>query len=310
MAGQGSPGSSVVLCTDGLANVGLGAFDEAKTKDQANQVNQFYEKLGEYAKSKGITVSIISIEGEERNISTLSTLAELTGGSVERVDPIQLTQNFANILQLPVIATNVVTKVKLHKGLEFRNEDPVNLSEDKTLMVRDLGNVTDETEITFEYRLKGLKELVKMEDLDLTAIHSFPFQAQITYSALDGSKCVRIISNQQEISHDRDNLEKNANYKILSTNAIQQSSKLAKKGQMKEAQVIAKTWKRRMRNQISNEDQMCDYQDFNRNYGDVYNMIQEQQAEEDDEDGDGGEERKMPARKSSLGRKEAVVAKK
>jgi hypothetical protein len=196
MAGQGAPGSSVVLCTDGLANVGLGAFDEAKTKDQANQVNQFYEKLGEYAKSKGITVSIISIEGEECNISSLSTLAELTGGSVERVDPIQLTQNFANILQLPVIATNVVTKVKLHKGLEFRNEDPVNLSEDKTLMVRDLGNVTDETEITFEYRLKGLKELVKMEDLDLTAIQSFPFQAQITYSALDGSKCVRIISNQ------------------------------------------------------------------------------------------------------------------
>ncbi len=35
-------------------------------------------------------------------------------------------------------------------------------------MVRDLGNVTEETEITFEYRLKNLKELVKMEDLDLT----------------------------------------------------------------------------------------------------------------------------------------------
>ena len=53
----------------------------------------------------------------------MSKIAELTGGAVERVDPILLTQNFANILQLPVIATNVVTKVKLHKGLEFRNED-------------------------------------------------------------------------------------------------------------------------------------------------------------------------------------------
>lgn len=111
--------------------------------------------------------------------------------------------------------------MKLHKGLEFRNEDPLNLSEDKTMMVRELGNVTDETEITFEYRLKGLKELVKMEDLDLTQITHFPFQAQITYSALDGSKCVRIISNQQQVSSDRDQLEKNANYKILSTNAIQ-----------------------------------------------------------------------------------------
>jgi len=69
----------------------------------------------------------------------------------------------------------VVAKVKLHKGLEFRNEDPANLSEDKTLMARELGNVTEETEITFEYRLKTIKELVKMEDIDLTKIKSFPF---------------------------------------------------------------------------------------------------------------------------------------
>lgn len=177
LAATGAPGSAVVLCTDGLSNVGLGAFDEVHTKDQELAVNSFYEKLGEYAKSKGITVSIISIEGEECKISTLATLAELTGGTVERVDPIQLTQNFANILQLPVIATNVVCKVKLHKGLEFRNEDPVNLSEDKSLMVRDLGNVTEETEITFEYRLKSIKDLVKMEDLDLTKVQAFPFQA-------------------------------------------------------------------------------------------------------------------------------------
>ena len=120
----------------------------------------------------------------------------MTGGNVERVDPIQLTKNFTNILQLPVIATNVITKVKVHKGLEFRSEDPLNLSEDKTLMVRDQGNVTEETEITFEYRLKKMKDLVKMDDLDLTQIKSFPFQAQITYCALDGSKWVRIISNQ------------------------------------------------------------------------------------------------------------------
>lgn len=44
-------------------------------------------------------------------------------------------------------------------------------------MARELGNVTEETEITFEYRLKTIKELVKMEDIDLTKIKSFPFQA-------------------------------------------------------------------------------------------------------------------------------------
>lgn len=150
-------------------------------------------------------------------------------------------------------------------------------------MVRDQGNVTEETEITFEYRLKNLKELVKMDDLDLSQIKSFPFQAQITYSALDGSKCVRIISNQKQVSNDRNELEKNANYKILSTNAIQQSSKLAKKGQMMEAQVVAKTWNRRMRANINNEEQIADYGNYNRNFNDVYNMIQENQHLEDEQ---------------------------
>lgn len=149
-------------------------------------------------------------------------------------------------------------------------------------MARELGNVTEETEITFEYRLKNLKELVKMEDLDLTLIQSFPFQAQITYSALDGSKCVRIISNQQQISSDREELEKNANFQILSTNAIQQSSKLAKRGDIKQAQVIAKTWKRRMRGNISNKDQERDYAAFNNHFGDVYNMMNDANEEADE----------------------------
>ena len=277
MASQGAPGSSVILCTDGLSNIGLGAFDEVKNEEQLKKVDEFYEGLGQLAKEKGVTVSIISIEGEECNMDTLSKIAELTGGTVERVDPIQLTQNFANILQLPVIATNVTVKVKLHKGLEFRNEDPLSLSEDKSLMAKELGNVTEETEITFEYRLKPIKELVKMEDIDFAQMKSFPFQAQITYHSLDGAKCIRIISNQQSISSDRDELEKNANYEILSSNAIQQSSKLAKRGEMRGAQAYAKSWKRKMRGQISNEEQAMNYQNYNKHFGDVYNMINEEQ---------------------------------
>mmetsp|Transcript_29123 Transcript_29123/g.28176 ORF Transcript_29123/g.28176 Transcript_29123/m.28176 type:complete len:108 (+) Transcript_29123:136-459(+) len=87
MAAQGKPGSSVVVCTDGLANIGLGAFDDIKNEEECKQVDEFYEKLGQYAMSKGITVSIISIEGEECNIDTLSKISEMTGGMVERVSP-------------------------------------------------------------------------------------------------------------------------------------------------------------------------------------------------------------------------------
>ena len=122
-----------------------------------------------------MTVNIISIVGEECDIETLSTITELTGGNVERVEPEMLTNNFANILSVPVIAGNVTTKVKIHKGLEFRNEDAANVSADRTLLARQLGNVTEETEITFEYRLKSAKELAEMLDVDFEKLEKIPF---------------------------------------------------------------------------------------------------------------------------------------
>jgi len=105
MAAQGKPGSTVVICTDGLANIGLGAFDEVKTEADIQQVDTFYETVGQIAQTAGVTIQIISIEGDECNIDSLSTLAELTGGAIERVNPTTLTKNFANMLSVPVIAT-------------------------------------------------------------------------------------------------------------------------------------------------------------------------------------------------------------
>jgi len=99
----------------------------------------------------------------------------MTGGNVERVDPVELTSNFANILSQPIIASNVHAKVKLHKGLQFRNEQVENLSADKSLLTREVGNVTVDTEMTFEYTLKHINELALMDDIDLEKITSFPF---------------------------------------------------------------------------------------------------------------------------------------
>lgn len=102
-----------------------------------------------------------------------------------------------------------------------------------SLLVKDLGNVTEETEVTIEYTLKKISQLLEMEDLDLTQIKSFPFQTQITYNALDGSRCIRVITEQQLISQDREELEKKADYNILGQNAVQQSANLARGGNHK-----------------------------------------------------------------------------
>jgi hypothetical protein len=43
---------------------------------------------------------------------------------------------------------------------------------------------------------------------------------QITYKALDGSKCIRVITEQKKISNDREKLEREADFNILGQNAI------------------------------------------------------------------------------------------
>ena len=66
--------------------------------------------------------------------------------------------------------------------------------------------------------MKPIKELLELEDLDMTTITHFPFQTQIHYTALDGSKCLRVITQQQEVCNEREAVEADANYEMLAFN--------------------------------------------------------------------------------------------
>ncbi len=121
---------------------------------------------------------MITIKGENCRLEYLSKIAESSGGDVTMVDPANLTQEFANILETPVIATHVQAKVLLHSIMEFRNEKKIHLSENKSMLVRDIGNVTEQTEITFEYTLKKPEEIEEIEKhmgTGLLQLRSLPF---------------------------------------------------------------------------------------------------------------------------------------
>ena len=72
---------------------------------------------------------------------------------------------------------------------------------------------------------------------------------------------------------------------------------MAKKGNMREAQAYAKSWNRKMRSNINNEQQQQQFKNFNNHYGDVYNMIQEAQDEDE-----GAEEAKQEQKKGFFGK--------
>lgn len=105
----------------------------------------------------------------------ISDIAEKTGGTVEKVNPANLSENFSNILSNSVIATDVEVKVLIHQALEFRNIDVQDVQQSGSLLVKHFGNVTEEQEMTFEYKLKKLEDLAKIEGLDIDQIEEMPF---------------------------------------------------------------------------------------------------------------------------------------
>ena len=93
LANVGKIGSKVIICTDWLANVGLGSV-EVYTPDENEKTKSFYTHLGSKAKSKGISISIISIVESECRLDLLSPIADLTNGEISKVDPINMADDF------------------------------------------------------------------------------------------------------------------------------------------------------------------------------------------------------------------------
>ena len=64
-----------------------------------------------------VTVSLVTIKGTDCRVAELGNVASRTGGQVTLVDPLTVVEEFTSILANPVLATDVITKIIIHKGL-------------------------------------------------------------------------------------------------------------------------------------------------------------------------------------------------
>ena len=268
-------GSSVTLCTDGLANVGLGSLEDIDSSVEAElAADTFYRRIGEYALEKGVTINVVGIEGCGCDVEHLGVMSDVTEGEVEKVAPMDLAKNFASALANPVVATKAQVAMHLHRGLVFRDAEgegevddksnkPVkDMAADKSVnsdkksgnsdgndrdegpssssrLVRDIGNVTEETDTSFEFNARSSSEL---KSLGCDDVESLPFQVQITYNRLDGSQYVRIITNVQKTTKDIDVANQHADYSVLASHAEQVCSRMAKNGSYAASRGAARTW--------------------------------------------------------------------
>src|SRR5690606_9317815 len=93
-----SPGSKIILCTDGISNLGLGSLESCKTETDLINLKAFYTQLGLTAKEKGVVINLITFEDEESKIEVLMSMVDQTGGEIIRVKPTEILNEFSNLL--------------------------------------------------------------------------------------------------------------------------------------------------------------------------------------------------------------------
>lgn len=270
LAKEGGPGAKVILCTDGIANVGLGSLES-----NVEASLSFYQTLSETAKDGSVLVSVLSIEGEECKLNALLPLAVNTGGDVNKVNPLSIRDDFANVLSTKTIATGVEITVNLHKALKFRNVDQQHVQQHGSRLVRKLGTVCENETFLFEYCTKTKKELQE-EGVDLSGLKQVPFQVLVQYQRGDGMKCVFADTQVQQVTSDREAALQHAEYDLLARNAQIHSSNLVMEGRYQEAQLNSLAWGQAMvRNQQSGA-QVSSVQSYFQGTAPLYNQVNEQ----------------------------------
>jgi hypothetical protein len=232
---DGVPGSKVIVCTDGLANIGVGALDELTTDEESAAASTFYEGLGLRAAAAGVTVDVVAIDGDGCDVENLGTLTEATGGTVTKLDPLKLTEEFSSILAEPVLATGVAVKVLLHKALVFRDEEDVS----GNVLERQIGNVTGSSELSFEFSTKRTDQLAQLGVAEGAAV---PFQTQIWFTRQDGSRCMRVITHAKALTADVATAEREVNTSLLQSHAAKKSASWAQSGDYTSARVNSYAW--------------------------------------------------------------------
>mmetsp|Transcript_14797 Transcript_14797/g.16430 ORF Transcript_14797/g.16430 Transcript_14797/m.16430 type:complete len:851 (-) Transcript_14797:59-2611(-) len=219
-------GSEIIICTDGLSNIGLGTLDKDADLDEARG---FYSDIGSTAKKNGVTVSFIGIEGGNVGASIIGVTAEKSSGNITIVKPLELQRKMREIIDNPIIATNVSIKVNLHSWLCFKR-----YGKDTKKIVKEvqMGNITQSSDVSFNFspstkgRSKASSKLERGKDF-VKGEFEIPFQVQMYYTKIDGMECVRVINCKKKITVNRKRAEKKADVSVIAMNGVQQSAKMA-----------------------------------------------------------------------------------
>jgi len=215
-----TPGSKVVVCTDGLANEGLGSVESATNEQGKKALRETYERIGRIAKENGTVINVISIRGDDCRLEYLGILADITSGVVDIVDPLDLSKQVANIVSKKVLATGLTCKLWVPSTFAFHDTGSMRAT-------KEIGNCTADTDITAAFKLANPSN-EKVPDM-------VPVQAQLVFSRPDGAKVVRVLTKMVPVSRNRSEVEGQMETSIAALRSVQFAASLAQQGDYESA---------------------------------------------------------------------------
>ncbi|KAG9274338.1 circularly permutated Ras protein 1 isoform X2 [Astyanax mexicanus] len=216
-------GSKVIICTDGRANIGLGQLEPESAHSPPPSL-YFYNQLATHAAEKGVIVSVMTFEGEDCRLAEVGKLADHTGGRINIVNIGTVATEIQTALADNVLATNVVSTLIAPEGVYFPYE------EENHKLVREIGNVTDGVEITFQFAVRPDKvDSFQRRD-------RVPFQLQLSFKTRDLKKVTRVISQQKRVTTSSWVWAGSLNMSVLGVHCAQLCARLTMEGRIQEAQ--------------------------------------------------------------------------
>merc|ERR1712192_63432 len=116
--------------------------------------------------------------------------------------------------------------------------------------VRDVGNVFSSSRIFFEYIVD------KAQRTEFAGLKSLPFQVQIAYQKKDGSRWLRVITQQKRVTMDRAAMRKELDYALLSKYGTHVTTELCAKGDYESSRAWTAANTTFMNQNVQNQRQM------------------------------------------------------
>jgi len=203
------------------------------------------------------------MEGEDCSMENLGTVADITGGGVEIVDPLNLTSKVVSLLKKSILATSLVcTLVTNEHYLVFNDDEEL---QPRSKVVREMGSIAEDTDTTISFKpTDHLKRMIRddLETDEKLAPTSAPFQIQLQYLNSKGDRVLQVISATKSITTDRSVSEKNIDSVAISLQAIQSSARLAHCGKYHDARVNLISTVRLLQRAMETTQHQKDYLSF------------------------------------------------